>query len=174
MHSGVSQTLAQAPQEYWITQGRSLIREILKNCLICRRIEGKHFPMPEMPPLPRERVARSLPFEFTGLDSFGPLYIKQFVQLFNETTETASKKVWVCLFTCLAVRVIHLEVVEDMPAEEFFLCLRRFMARRGVPRQIISDNVQQFKLAKTTLQKAWSKMLMSSEVSNFSASQGIQ
>ena len=61
-----------------------------------------------------------------------------------------------------------------MSAEEFILCLHRFMARQGVPRQIIFDNAQQFKVAKTTLNKAWSKMLMSSEASNFSASQGIQ
>lgn len=98
--------------------------------------------MPEVPPLPRERVARSLPFEFTGLDYFGPLYIKQFVRVSDEVTETVSKKVWVCLFTCLAIRAIHLELVEDMSAEEFILCLRRFMARRGIPRQIISDNAQ--------------------------------
>ena len=92
--------------------------------------------MPEIPPLPRERVARSLPFEFTSFDYIGPLYIKQFVQ----GSETTVKKVWVCLFTCLAVRAIHLELIEDMSAEEFLMCLRRFVARRGVPRQIISDN----------------------------------
>ena len=62
-------------QEYWIPQGHALIKKTLKNCQICKRIEGKPFVMPEMPPLPR---ARSLPFEFTGL---GPLYIKQFVQV---------------------------------------------------------------------------------------------
>ena len=154
LHSGVSQTLAQTRQEYWISQGRALIKKILKNCQICKKIEGSPFVMPEMPPLPRERVARSLPFEFTGLDYFGPLYIKQFVQVSDEVTETVSKKVWVCLFTCLTVRAIHLELVEDMSTEEFILCLRRFMARRGIPRQIISDNAQQFKVAKTTLNKA--------------------
>ena len=85
--------------------------------------------MPEMLPLPRERVARSLLFEFTGLDYLGPFYIKQFVQVSDKTTKTFSKKVWVCLFTCLAVQTLYLELVEDMSAEEFVLCLRRFMAR---------------------------------------------
>ena len=155
LHSGVSQTLAQTHQEYWISQGRTLIKKILKNCQICKKIEGSPIVMPEMPPLPRERVARSLPFEFTGLDYFGPLYIKQFVQVSDEVTETVSKKAWVCLFTCLAVRAIHLELVEDMSTEEFILCLHRFMARQGIPHQIISDNAQQFKVAKTTLNKAW-------------------
>ena len=96
--------------------------------------------MPEMPPLPRKRVVRSLLFEYTGLDYFGPLYIKQFVQVSDEVTETVSEKVWVCLFTCLAVRAIHLKLVKDMSAAEFIMCLHRFMARQWVPRQIISDN----------------------------------
>ena len=174
LHSGVSQTLAQTREEYWIPQGRALIKQILKSCQICRRAESRLFAMPEMPPLPRERVATSLPFEFTGVDYFGPLFIKQFVQISEESSEIVVKKVWVCLFTCLAVRAIHLELVEDMTAEEFILCLRRFMARRGVPRQIISDNAQQFKVAKATLNKAWSTMLMSSDVSDYSVRQGIQ
>ena len=49
--------------------------------------------MPEMPPLPRERVASSAPFEFTGVDYFGPQYIKQFVQTTAQDTEVVSKKV---------------------------------------------------------------------------------
>ena len=174
LHSGVSQTLAQIRQEYWIPHGRALTKLILKSCLICKRTEGRPFVMPEMPPLPRERVARSVPFEFTGIDYFGPLYIKQFVQTSEQDTKVVSKKVWVCLFTCLTVRAIHLEVVEDMTAEEFILCLRRFMARRGVPRQIISDNAKQFKVAKSMLNKAWSAMVMSSDVGEFSVRQGIQ
>ena len=52
LHSDVSQTLAQTRQEYWIPQGRALIRQILKNCQICRKVEGSSFAMPEMPPLP--------------------------------------------------------------------------------------------------------------------------
>ena len=46
------------------------------------------------------------------------------------------------------VRAVHLEVVEDMSADQFPLGLHRFMARRGAPRQIISDNAKQFKLAR--------------------------
>lgn len=174
LHSGVSQTLAQIRQEYWVPHGRALTKLILKSCLTCKRAEGRPFVMPEMPPLPRERVARSVPFEFTGVDYFGPLYVKQFVQMSEQDIEVVSKKVWVCLFTCLSVRAIHLEVVEDMTAEEFILCLRRFIARRGVPRQIISDNAKQFKVAKSTLNKAWSTMVMSSDVGEFSVRQGIQ
>ena len=68
LHSGVSQTLAQTRQEYWIPQGRALTKQILNSCLICKRTEGGPFAMPEMPPLPRERVARSAPQVWITLD----------------------------------------------------------------------------------------------------------
>ena len=130
--------------------------------------------MPEMPPLQRERVARLAPFEFTGVDYFGPLYIKQFTQTSEQDKEVLSKKVWVCLLTCLAVEAIHLELVDDMTTEEFILCLHTFMAQTEVPRHIISDNAKQFKVAKSMLSKAWSAVLMSIDVSDFSVKQEIQ
>ena len=81
-----------------------------------------------MSPWPRKKVAKCAPFTYTGLDYFGPLYIQG---------ESSKEKVWVCLFTCVTVRAIHLELIKDMTAEQFLLALRRFIARRGKPTQII-------------------------------------
>ena len=163
--------MVQTRQEYWIPQGHALIKQLLKSCQVCRKCERSPFMMPEIPHLPQEHVARSLPFEFTGLHYFGPLYIKKFEQ----GSETIVKKVWVCIFTCLVVRAIHFELIEDMSAGEFIMCLLRwFVARQWVPCQIISDNSQQFKVARTAVNKAWSNMLMKSDVNDYSARQGIQ
>ena len=171
LHSGVSQTLAHTRKEYWIPHGRSQVKKVLKHCRICRRTEGNPFKMPRMPPWPKERVNEALPFEYTGLDYFGPLYVKQRPDTSHQTVE---KKVWVCLFTCLVVRAIHLEIVEDMSADQFLLCLRRFMARRGTPRQIISDNAKQFKLARKTLNKAQQETLQHNKIQDYVAGRGVQ
>ena len=32
--------------------------------------------MPPMPPLPRKRVTKAIPFSYTGVDYFGPLFTK--------------------------------------------------------------------------------------------------
>ena len=48
--------------------------------------------------------------------------------------------VWVCLFTWVTVRAIHLEVVEDLPAEEFLPVLQRLITRQGTPKEIILDD----------------------------------
>ncbi|XP_053392151.1 uncharacterized protein LOC128554862 [Mercenaria mercenaria] len=94
--------------------------------------------MPPMPPFQKGRVTEAVAFERTYLGYLGPLYIK---------TSGEYRKVWVCLFTCLVTRAVHLETVQDMSTEEFLLALRRFIAQRGSPMEINSDNAKQFKLA---------------------------
>ena len=79
--------------------------------------------MPAMPPWPKERVTEAQPFEYTGLDYFGPLYVKQYNQIpGQENHECVCKKVWICLFTCMVIRAVHLELIDDMSADQFLLC----------------------------------------------------
>ena len=44
------------------------------------------------------------------------------------------------LFTCLAVRPVHIEVAHSLDTSSFINALRRFIARRGSPHVIRSDN----------------------------------
>ena len=48
--------------------------------------------MPRMPDLPRERVARSHPFEYTGVNYLGPLYVKIFYQVADQPPEQTEKR----------------------------------------------------------------------------------
>ena len=68
--------------------------------------------MPQMAAYPPSRIEKSSPFTYTGLDYLGPLYVK-------ENSESVTYKVCVCLFTCLAVRAVQLELINDMSAEQF-------------------------------------------------------
>ena len=164
-HCGVAQTLAQTRHRFWIPKGRSAVKGILKGCTICRRWEGGPYEMPTMPPLPRERVNEAVPFAHCGIDYFGPMYIKQ---------SSGPQKVWVCLYTCLSTRAIHLELMQDMTTEQFLLGLRRFVARHGSPRDITSDNAPQFKLAAETIDKIWSQILVEPEVTSYSLTERIR
>lgn len=53
-------------------------------------------------------------------------------------------KRWVVLITCLTVRAVHLEVASSMSSESCKLAIRRFIARRGAPQEIYSDNGTNF------------------------------
>ena len=101
----------------------------------------------------RERVAQSLPFQFIGLDYLGPILVKE-----------GSEIIWICLFTCLAIRAIHLEWAKNLTPEQFLSCLRRFVARRGKPQLKISDNAPQFKVVKLAIDKQWKQVMLNKEV----------
>ena len=96
--------------------------------------------MPPPFPLPVSRVKEDPAFSFTGVDFAGPLLI---CTKGNATT----RKVYICLFTCLVTRAVHLDIVLDMSTETFIRCIKRFAAHRGLPWRFISDNGKTFKAA---------------------------
>ena len=53
-------------------------------------------------------------------------------------------KTYICLFTCLVKRAIHLDVAEDLSTDKCLTAIRRFIARRGQPRLFLSDNGSNF------------------------------
>ena len=77
------------------------------------------------------------------------------------------KKVWICIFTCIAVHAVHLEVVEDMTEEHFLEAFRRFIARRRKSNKIISDNATTFKVAENTIDIAWNDITKDREVYSY-------
>lgn len=54
------------------------------------------------------------------------------------------------------------------------MCLRRFIAQRGKPTEIKSDNASQFKLANDTLNMVWKNVTKSEDVQSYVASEGIK
>uniref|UniRef100_A0A5S6Q179 Integrase catalytic domain-containing protein n=1 Tax=Trichuris muris TaxID=70415 RepID=A0A5S6Q179_TRIMR len=131
MHARVERILTDLRSEFWILSGRRAIRTILKGCLYCKKLAAKPCE-PLMGDLPSCRVDHTLPaFANTGVDLFGPI----------EVNVLRSKvKRYGCLFTCMSSRACHLEVAYSLDVDSFINCLRRFIARRGCPLRIFSDN----------------------------------
>ena len=78
-----------------------------------------------------------------GLDFAGPLFVKD--------GKRNMSKVYIALFTCAVTLAVHLELVKDMSVDVFLRSFRRFVARRGSPTMVVSDNARTFKLAATLL-----------------------
>ena len=90
-----------------------------------------------MADLPIERVTPDKPpFTFVGVDYFGPFLIKR---------GRAIEKRYGVIFTCLAVRAVHIEIANLLDTDSSFNSLRRFIARRLSPQEIRSDNGSNFK-----------------------------
>ena len=139
-HCGVQATLCKLWNNYWIVRGLQKVKSILKNCVVCKIIQGKPLAPPKTPSLPSYRVNCNHAFENTGLDFVGPLYCKG-----DHSSSGEMYKCYVLLFTCCVTRAVHLELTTDVNSNSVILALRRFISRRGIPRLFISDNFKTFK-----------------------------
>uniref|UniRef100_A0A1I7VZY6 Integrase catalytic domain-containing protein n=1 Tax=Loa loa TaxID=7209 RepID=A0A1I7VZY6_LOALO len=148
-HAGIAHTLSELRRNFWIPKGRTEVKSVLNKCMACKRWRAKPFKLPVMPNVPETRIKRTRTFEHVGLDYLGPFSIKG---------ESGLIKRWVALFTCFTTRAVHLELVDDLTAESFMHVLRRFSARRGYPRLILSDNANQFQLVFKTIMKYTARM----------------
>ena len=124
---------------FWIVGGKRLVSSVIHRCVQCKKLRG-HFESQKMSELPSDRLEKAPPFTYVGLDTFGPWSVT--------TRKTrggaANSKRWAILFTCLCVRAIHIEVVEDMSSSAFINALRRFIAVRGKVKQFRSDRGTNF------------------------------
>ena len=68
---------------------------------------------------------------------------------------------------------MHLEVVFNLISKTFSNALKRFIARRGKPTRIISDNATTFKGAKWGLDKAWSLIRENEDSLNYFTNEKI-
>ncbi|KAK7877121.1 hypothetical protein WMY93_032173 [Mugilogobius chulae] len=148
-HSGRNHMLSHLRQRYWIPGACAAIRKILAKCVICRRLSAVPGHQ-KMSDLPLSRITPDEPpFSRVGLDCFGPFEVKR---------GRAVVKRYGLIFTCLAIRAIHLEVLSSLDTNSFINGLRRFIARRGQVLEIRSDNGTNFVGAERELKEALEKL----------------
>ncbi|XP_074653617.1 uncharacterized protein LOC141907774 [Tubulanus polymorphus] len=133
-HGGLAVTMNEIRQKFWIPECRSTVKKLVRRCAYCIKRRAKPQP-PIMADLPAARFDTASPFSSVGIDYFGPLQVRKFRK---------TEKRYGLLVTCLATRAVHLEVAYSLDTDSFIMALRRFIARRGKPKRIYSDNGTNF------------------------------
>ena len=114
----------------------SRIRWIIDKCTCLRSRKMYASPCEHiMAPLPTPRVtACENPFASTGVDYFGPLMVKR---------GRSMVKRYGCVFTCMAIRAVHIEIAHSSPSCVPFVVLRRVEASQlictATTRQTLSE-----------------------------------
>ena len=87
---------------------------------------------PMMAELSLERLGYRRPqFTNCGVNYFNPFHV---------TILRSSEKYWGFLLTCMATRAVHLEIVSSVGTSSCVMGIKRFIACRGMPSVIWSDN----------------------------------
>ncbi|KAK7944963.1 hypothetical protein WMY93_000691 [Mugilogobius chulae] len=157
-HAGRNHMLAKLREKFWIPGATGAIRRLLSKCVVCRRLHGTAgkqlmADLPECRLLPDDP-----PFTRVGMDYFGPFLVRR---------GRAQVKRYGVIFTCLAVRAVHLEVASSLDTDACLNAVRRFVARRGQVNEMYSDNGTNMRAADTELKQAlqqWNSIKISTSL----------
>ena len=150
-HCGRELTLSLLREKYWIMHAKALIREVVSNCRRCKKLTIQ--PNASIiGNLPCERLSiKEPPFSCTGVDYFGPLFVK--IRKGTRLSSGTGKRFGV-IFTCLTTRACYIDLAGDLSTDSFLLAFRRFTSRRRKPRLIRSDNGTDFVGAEREIREA--------------------
>ncbi|XP_055701775.1 uncharacterized protein LOC129801041 [Phlebotomus papatasi] len=169
LHGGAQMTLSHMRQNFWPLRGIDVTKRTVRECVPCFRVKPRTAEQ-LMSDCHISRVSGVHPFHRTGVDFCGPFHIKPPVR------SKTRLKMYVALFICLATRAIHIELVADLTTSAFLASLRRFIARRGKPFEILCDNATNFVGASrelAELQQMFESSYNQSQIIEASAEQGI-
>ena len=162
LHGGVGLTMAKIREHYWVPRLRKLAKRITRACHGFRRFQAQGYSNPPPGNLPRERTEGETPFQVIGVDYAGPLKYRDKAKM--------EGKAFVSLYTCSLTRVLHLDLLPSLETKEFLRSFKRFIARRGRPETVYSDNGKSFLSAAKWI----SKVMSDEKIHDFLANQQIK
>lgn len=129
-------SLAEMREYYWVPRLRRLTKKVVKSCQGCRRFRAKAYTSPPPGNLPRDHTVGQTPFQVIGLDLTGPLRYRK-----KPKTEG---KACILQYPCSLAHAVYVDLVPNLETTEFIRSLKCFIARRGRPQCIYSDNGKTF------------------------------
>ena len=159
-HAGLQLQIASLWEKYWIPRIRNLVKTVIHQCLICYKFKAQATQQ-LMGELPSTWVQPSRPFLTAGMDYAGPISLRL------GTPRS--------IFVCFVTKAVHIEVVTSFTTEAFLAALRRFIACRGKPKTIYSDNSTNFQGESNQLHEVYNMLQSSSQmarVQDFLATEG--
>lgn len=162
IHGGLSLTMATIRQRYFIPGLRKGIKRHISLCQLCVRVRAKTRQQ-IMGNLPKEITIRSPAFSHITLDYAGPIILKSRARpargqrIEDDVQRATYNRAWIMLVACFSTGAYHLEIVAGLSSNAFLNAFSCFIATRGFPVSVRSDNATCFHGAKGMLKEVFNK-----------------
>ena len=134
-HSGILYTLMLTRRRFWVIKELSRVRYYIKKCNSCVPTKAHSIRQLMTDLLTSRMTIHKKLFANTDCDYMGPFTFKRC---------KSERKAWGLLFTCIATRAIHVELVISLNLSVFIMAFSRFIDLKG-PVSSFSDNGTIFK-----------------------------
>lgn len=168
LHCGPRTLQSLILRTYWILGIKLRIRSILSKCVVCFKAKPVCV-QPSMGVLPAFRLQPQKCFDAVGIDLGGPIILKE-----GRRRNSKTYKAYFCVFVCLSVKAIHIEPLTELSTEAFIATLDRFVARRGICSEILSDCGTNFVGSKHYLSDMYKAFANDLELSDKLSGRGIK
>ena len=103
---------------FWLIKGRQGVKNVIKDCFVCKKFNSLCFKYPKFTKLSANRVNLVRSFTDIGVNYTRNLWVK--------SGNGGSKKMYILMFMCLNVRSVHIELFQDWSSYAFIQALIRF------------------------------------------------
>lgn len=152
LHPGPKALLSFVRERFWPLKAASTIRKVTHDCFTCYRIKPVDTQQ-LMAPLPPARVTMAPPFTSTALDYAGFYNVRSGI-----TRNASTTKCYIAVFKCMCTGAIHLDLVSDLSSNAFITTFDRFISRRGLCKELYTDNATCFEGADNELKDTLKKI----------------
>ena len=132
VHKSAVETLARTRGFVWIVRGKGLARTVVRDCPMCIKMR-KQLSGQQMARIKPENVQVCRPWTFVSLDFAGPVICKGVVNA------RARRKCWILVYVCRNTKAVCLLATAGYDTATFLLRHEEFVARKGAPKEIVSD-----------------------------------
>lgn len=129
-------SFAELRRRIWILRGREAVCKHQYNCPEWWKWRSSPVIIKKADLPPSSLQLHHPAFYSTDVDCSGPYLIK---------IGWRTEKRWGILFKCLTTHAIHLDLLASMDTDSFLMALCHFIARRGQPFELVSDQGLNFK-----------------------------
>ena len=146
VHKSPVETLARSRSSVWIVRGMNLAKSIYKNCPMCIK-RRKKLCSQQIAKIRPQNLEICRPWTYISLDFAGPVVCKGVVNA------RARRKCWILVYADRSTKAVCLLPTAGYDTGSFLLRHEEFIARKGAPAEIVSDQGTQLLAAGVVLAK---------------------